>query len=128
MELIIADIKKRVAGNTDLSEEDFKELVNLFKERHISIMALENLLNYYQSPRQTGNEVQTAAFVLPCEVMKTSNDVLSQENDRLHHELDLAINAKNELQEKLKNKQIVVKWMTASLILMVIISIVAWMF
>lgn len=128
MESIIKNIKNKMNGEPDLSKEDVKELVNLFKQRNISIMALENLLNFFQKPNQTAIEVQEAAFIPPSDVMKTSNDILKQENDKLSRELNLAIDEKNKLTDQLERKERLIKWMIFAIILFGIATITAWIF
>ena len=128
MESIIADIKNRMKGEADLSKKDVMELVDLFKERHISIMALENLLNFYQKPEQTTQEIQKEAFISPSDVIKTSNDILKQDNARLKYELNLAIKTKDELGESLKQKEKLIRWMVLALILITIAAVIGWFY
>ena len=128
MESIIADIKNRMKGEADLSKKDVMELVDLFKERHISIMALETLLNFYQKPEHTTQDIQKEAFLSPSDVIKTSNDILKQDNARLKYELNLAIKAKDELGVCLKQKEKLVKWLMYALIFITLAAVIAWIY
>ncbi len=128
MKEIIADIKKRVTEKKDLSEEDIDELVSLFKERGISIMALEKLLNFFQEPHNVGQEVNEEAFVEPSETTGTTNDMLRQENEHLKRELKACIDARTELEKALEHKKKTITWMAIAIVILLIATIATWIY
>lgn len=78
MEELIFSIKELIAKNGCLSAGDIERLTNLFRERGISIMALEEILNFYMAYQPCKNEIHEEAFVDKQMVSYTSNDILLQ--------------------------------------------------
>ena len=86
MEQTIKEIKKVLAangGNMPVAEVD--KYLKLFREKGISVMALEELLNFYSDDHVHSCDIEDEAFVLPSEAMRTSYDEISQEYKELQY-------------------------------------------
>lgn len=100
MEDLINNIKSLVRQNGEIGQEDIDRLTALFRERGISVMALEKLLNFYMSYEKRNNEIHVEAFVSPDKIADTSYDILKQELEKMKRR----IKEKEELLEKEKNR------------------------
>lgn len=119
MEEIIEYIRSNYNG--EFTDDEIKKLVEWFREKGVTVMALEELIKFYSEPSTISNEdLSDNAFISPSEVFKTSNDVLKQENENLmsrNNELERKV---NKLDDKLKSKKSICNVQLIVIILLVI--------
>lgn len=99
MEDLIKSIKALVKQHQDIGAEEIESLTSQFRERGISVMALEEILNFYTSYKKCDSEIHDEAFVAPRDVETTSNDILRQ---KLESEMQKNSNIIKRLEEEEK--------------------------
>ena len=123
MEELISSIKEKISNDGYIKSEDLERFTAQFRERGISVMALEEILNFYMTFHPGSNEIHEEAFVDKRKVSYTSNDILLRklqekeyEIQRIKHQLEVL-----ETINKKKTKEIYV--LQGVLLLAVIIVI-----
>ena len=79
MEQIINEIKKTIDKKGSISQIEVEKFLKLFREKGISSMTLEELLNFYAKREVHSDVVEEEAFVNPTEALHTSYDDISQQ-------------------------------------------------
>ena len=85
MEQIINEIKKTIDKKGSISQIEVEKFLKLFREKGISSMTLEVLLNFYAKKEVYSDIVEEEAFVNPAEAMHTSYDDISQKYKELQY-------------------------------------------
>lgn len=85
MEQIINEIKKAIDKKGSISQIEVEKFLKLFREKGISSMALEELLNFYAKREVHSDVVEEEAFVNPTEALHTSYDDISQKYKELQY-------------------------------------------
>ena len=85
MEQIINEIKKTIDKKGSISQIEVEKFLKLFREKGISSMTLEVLLNFYAKREVHSDVVEEEAFVNPAEAMHTSYDDISQKYKELQY-------------------------------------------
>lgn len=104
MEQIIYEIKNRFKDEKRISQLDIDTYLRLFREKGISVMALEEILCFFSNEQIHEQEVQEEAFVVPAEAMRTSYDVISQEFKELQYTNEQIRKRLKQTEETLKKK------------------------
>lgn len=123
MEDIVLELESKIAPSYVPDKSYINRLVNLFKERGISIMTLEELLNFFISKEvKRDSEIMETAFVNPSSLMRTQNDVLSQQLSQCKYQLNQIEKQRDKLQGKLRKATSRKKiWEILSIILLIIL-------
>lgn len=85
MEQIINEIKKTIGKKSSISQIEVEKFLKLFREKGISSMTLEELLNFYAKREVHSDVVEEEAFVNPAEALHTSYDDISQKYKELQY-------------------------------------------
>lgn len=85
MEQIINEIKKTIDKKGSISQIEVEKFLKLFREKGISSMTLEELLNFYAKREVHSDVVEEEAFVNPTEALHTSYDEISQKFKELQY-------------------------------------------
>lgn len=85
MEQIINEIKKTIGKKGSISQIEVEKFLKLFREKGISSMTLEELLNFYAKREVHPDVVEEEAFVNPAEALHTSYDDISQKYKELQY-------------------------------------------
>ena len=85
MEQIINEIKKTIDKKGSISQIEVEKFLKLFREKGISSMTLEELLNFYAKKEVYSDVVEEEAFVNPTEALHTSYDEISQKYKELQY-------------------------------------------
>ena len=85
MEQIINEIKKTIDKKGSISQIEVEKFLKLFREKGISSMTLEELLNFYAKKEVYSDIVEEEAFVNPTEALHTSYDDISQKYKELQY-------------------------------------------
>ena len=85
MEQIIKEIKKTIDKKGCISQIEVENFLKLFREKGISSMTLEELLNFYAKKEVYSDIVEEEAFVNPTEALHTSYDDISQKYKELQY-------------------------------------------
>ena len=85
MEQIINEIKKTIDKKGCISQIEVEKFLKLFREKGISSMTLEELLNFYAKREVHSDVVEEEAFVNPTEALHTSYDEISQKFKELQY-------------------------------------------
>lgn len=85
MEQIINEIKKTIGKKGSISQIEVEKFLKLFREKGISSMTLEELLNFYAKREVHSDVVEEEAFVNPAEALHTSYDDISQKYKELQY-------------------------------------------
>ena len=85
MEQIINEIKKTIDKKGSISQIEVEKFLKLFREKGISSMTLEELLNFYAKREVHSDIVEEEAFVNPTEALHTSYDEISQKFKELQY-------------------------------------------
>ena len=83
MEQIINEIKKTIDKKGSISQIEVEKFLKLFREKGISSMTLEVLLNFYAKREVHSDVVEEEAFVNPTGALHTSYDDISQKYKEL---------------------------------------------
>ena len=83
MEQIINEIKYAIDKKGSISQIEVEKFLKLFREKGISSMTLEELLNFYAKREVHSDVVEEEAFVNPTEALHTSYDYISQKYKEL---------------------------------------------
>ena len=83
MEQIINEIKYAIDKKGSISQIEVEKFLKLFREKGISSMTLEELLNFYAKREVHSDVVEEEAFVNPTEALHTSYDDISQKYKEL---------------------------------------------
>lgn len=123
MEQIINDIKKAIDKKGSISQIEVEKFLKLFREKGISSMTLEELLNFYAKREVHSDVVEEEAFVNPAEALHTSYDDISQKYKELQYKNKQTIEYNERLKKTLakteKRCKIVVVCVVLLLILLV---------
>lgn len=104
MEQIIQYIQAHSSEANFWSEKELAKLVQWFREKGVTVMALEELLKFYSAPRAVYPSVDEDAFISPSQVFATSNDVLRQEIKSLGEKNNNLLRQNEKLEHKVKTK------------------------
>ena len=85
MEQIINEIKYAIDKKGSISQIEVEKFLKLFREKGISSMTLEELLNFYAKKEVYSDIVEEEAFVNPTEALNTSYDDISQKYKELQY-------------------------------------------
>lgn len=83
MEQIINEIKYAIDKKGSISQIEVEKFLKLFREKGISSMTLEELLNFYAKREVHSDVVEEEAFVNPTKALHTSYDDISQKYKEL---------------------------------------------
>lgn len=83
MEKTIDEIRNRLLKNKELSEKDMTEFVGLFREKGISVMSLEVIINHLMNTAPSSSDVIESEFISPEAVSKKSYDVLDDNHKKM---------------------------------------------
>lgn len=83
MEQIINEIKYAIDKKGSISQIEVEKFLKLFREKGISSMTLEELLNFYAQKEVYSDFVEEEAFVNPTGALHTSYDDISQKYKEL---------------------------------------------
>ena len=123
MEQIINEIKKTIDKKGSISQIEVEKFLKLFREKGISSMTLEVLLNFYAKREVHSDVVEEEAFVNPAEAMHTSYDDISQKYKELQYKNKQTVEYNERLKQTLakteKRCKILILCIVLELILLV---------
>ena len=123
MEQIINEIKKTIDKKGSISQIEVENFLKLFREKGISSMTLEVLLNFYAKREVHSDVVEEEAFVNPAEAMHTSYDDISQKYKELQYKNKQTVEYNERLKQTLakteKRCKILILCIVLELILLV---------
>lgn len=103
MEELIKEIKALTLKNGSIGQTAIDNLTTKFRERSVSVMALEEILNFYMSERNCCTEVHKDAFVPINDATRTSNDILVQQKEDAEHRYNAISYELEDMKRKIQN-------------------------
>ena len=123
MEQIINEIKKTIDKKGSISQIEVEKFLKLFREKGISSMTLEVLLNFYAKREVHSDVVEEEAFVNPTGALHTSYDDISQKYKELQYKNKQTVEYNERLKQTLakteKRCKILILCIVLELILLV---------
>ena len=123
MEQIINDIKKAIDKKGSISQIEVEKFLKLFREKGISSMTLEELLNFYAKREVHSDVVEEEAFVNPAEALHTSYDDISQKYKELQYKNKQTIEYNERLKKTLAKTEKRCKILIVCIVLVIILFV-----
>lgn len=123
MEQIINEIKKTIGKKGSISQIEVEKFLKLFREKGISSMTLEELLNFYTKREVHPDVVEEEAFVNPAEALHTSYDDISQKYKELQYKNKQTIEYNERLKKALAKTEKRCKILIVCVVLLLILLV-----
>ena len=123
MEQIINEIKKTIDKKGSISQIEVEKFLKLFREKGISSMTLEELLNFYAKKEVYSDIVEEEAFVNPAEAMHTSYDDISQKYKELQYKNKQTLEYNERLKKTLAKTEKRCKILIVCIVLVIILFV-----
>lgn len=123
MEQIINEIKKTIGKKGSISQIEVEKFLKLFREKGISSMTLEELLNFYAKREVHSDVVEEEAFVNPAEALHTSYDEISQKYKELQYKNKQTIEYNERLKKTLAKTEKRCKILIVCVVLLLILLV-----
>lgn len=123
MEQIINEIKKTIGKKGSISQIEVEKYLKLFREKGISSMTLEELLNFYAKREVHSDVVEEGAFVNPAEALHTSYDDISQKYKELQYKNKQTIEYNERLKKTLAKTEKRCKILIVCVVLLLILLV-----
>lgn len=123
MEQIINEIKKTIDKKGSISQIEVEKFLKLFREKGISSMTLEELLNFYAKKEVYSDFVEEEAFVNPAEAMHTSYDDISQKYKELQYKNKQTLEYNERLKKTLAKTEKRCKILIVCIVLVIILFV-----
>ena len=123
MEQIINEIKKTIGKKGSISQIEVEKFLKLFREKGISSMTLEELLNFYAKREVHPDVVEEEAFVNPAEALHTSYDDISQKYKELQYKNKQTIEYNERLKKALVKTEKRCKILIVCVVLLLILLV-----
>lgn len=123
MEQIINEIKKTIGKKSSISQIEVEKFLKLFREKGISSMTLEELLNFYAKREVHSDVVEEEAFVNPAEALHTSYDDISQKYKELQYKNKQTIEYNERLKKTLAKTEKRCKILIVCVVLLLILLV-----
>lgn len=123
MEQIINEIKKTIGKKGSISQIEVEQFLKLFREKGISSMTLEELLNFYAKREVHSDVVEEEAFVNPAEALHTSYDDISQKYKELQYKNKQTIEYNERLKKTLAKTEKRCKILIVCVVLLLILLV-----
>lgn len=123
MEQIINEIKKTIGKKSSISQIEVEKFLKLFREKGISSMTLEELLNFYAKREVHSDVVEEEAFVNPAEALHTSYDDISQKYKGLQYKNKQTIEYNERLKKTLAKTEKRCKILIVCVVLLLILLV-----
>lgn len=123
MEQIINEIKKTIGKKGSISQIEVEKCLKLFREKGISSMTLEELLNFYAKREVHSDVVEEEAFVNPAEALHTSYDDISQKYKELQYKNKQTIEYNERLKKTLAKTEKRCKILIVCVVLLLILLV-----
>lgn len=123
MEQIINGIKKTIGKKGSISQIEVEKFLKLFREKGISSMTLEELLNFYAKREVHSDVVEEEAFVNPAEALHTSYDDISQKYKELQYKNKQTIEYNERLKKTLAKTEKRCKILIVCVVLLLILLV-----
>lgn len=123
MEQIINEIKKTIGKKGSISQIEVEKFLKLFREKGISSMTLEELLNFYAKREVHPDVVEEEAFVNPAEALHTSYDDISQKYKELQYKNKQTIEYNERLKKALAKTEKRCKILIVCVVLLLILLV-----
>lgn len=123
MEQIINEIKKTIGKKGSISQIEVEKILKLFREKGISSMTLEELLNFYAKREVHSDVVEEEAFVNPAEALHTSYDDISQKYKELQYKNKQTIEYNERLKKTLAKTEKRCKILIVCVVLLLILLV-----
>ena len=123
MEQIINEIKKTIDKKGSISQIEVEKFLKLFREKGISSMTLEVLLNFYAKREVHSDVVEEEAFVNPAEAMHTSYDDISQKYKELQYKNKQTVEYNERLKQTLAKTEKRCKILIVCIVLVIILFV-----
>ena len=123
MEQIINEIKKTIGKKGSISQIEVEKFLKLFREKGISSMTLEELLNFYAKREVHSDVVEEEAFVNPAEALHTSYDDISQKYKELQYKNKQTIEYNERLKKTLAETEKRCKILIVCVVLLLILLV-----
>lgn len=123
MEQIINEIKKAIGKKGSISQIEVEKFLKLFREKGISSMTLEELLNFYAKREVHSDVVEEEVFVNPAEALRTSYDDISQKYKELQYKNKQTIEYNERLKKTLAKTEKRCKILIVCVVLLLILLV-----
>lgn len=123
MEQIINEIKKAIGKKGSISQIEVEKFLKLFREKGISSMTLEELLNFYAKREVHSDVVEEEVFVNPAEALHTSYDDISQKYKELQYKNKQTIEYNERLKKTLAKTEKRCKILIVCVVLLLILLV-----
>ena len=123
MEQIINEIKKTIDKKGSISQIEVEKFLKLFREKGISSMTLEVLLNFYAKREVHSDVVEEEAFVNPTEALHTSYDEISQKSKELQYKNKQTVEYNERLKQTLAKTEKRCKILIVCIVLVIILFV-----
>lgn len=123
MEQIINEIKYAIDKKGSISQIEVEKFLKLFREKGISSMTLEELLNFYAKREVHSNVVEEEAFVNPTEALHTSYDDISQNYKELQYKNKQTVEYNERLKQTLAKTEKRCKILSVCIVLVLILFV-----
>ncbi len=123
MEQIINEIKYAIDKKGSISQIEVEKFLKLFREKGISSMTLEELLNFYAKKEVYSDVVEEEAFVNPTEALHTSYDDISQKYNELQYMNKQTLEYNERLKKTLAKTEIRCKILIVCIVLLLIMFV-----
>lgn len=123
MEQIINEIKKTIGKKGSISQIEVEKFLKLFREKGISSMTLEELLNFYAKREVHSDVVEEEAFVNPAEALHTSYDDIGQKYKELQYKNKQTIEYNERLKKTLAKTEKRCKILIVCVVLLLILLV-----
>ena len=123
MEQIINEIKYAFDKKGSISQIEVEKFLKLFREKGISSMTLEELLNFYAKREVHSDVVEEEAFVNPAEALHTSYDDISQKYKELQYKNKQTIEYNERLKKTLAKTEKRCKILIVCVVLLLILLV-----
>lgn len=123
MEQIINEIKYAIDKKGSISQIEVEKFLKLFREKGISSMTLEELLNFYANREVHSDVVEEEAFVNPTEALRTSYDDISQKYKELQYKNKQTVEYNERLKKTLAKTEKRCKILIVCIVLLLILLV-----
>ena len=123
MEQIINEIKYAIDKKGSISQIEVEKFLKLFREKGISSMTLEELLNFYAKREVHSDVVEEEAFVNPTEALHTSYDDFSQKYKELQYKNKQTLEYNERLKKTLAKTEKRCKILIVCIVLVIILFV-----
>ena len=123
MEQIINEIKNAIDKKGSISQIEVEKFLKLFREKGISSMTLEELLNFYAKREVHSDVVEEEVFVNPAEALHTSYDDISQKYKELQYKNKQTLEYNERLKKTLAKTEKRCKILIVCIVLVIILFV-----